>query len=129
MRIQRHVFLAGLLVATAATTDDTPDPAAVNAGEANLEPIAQRQGLAFTLAIGGAVTLGFGINDSTGTGGSGVLRLAHVATPRSLITLISRRAEPLGKCTNCQRARCDREGRRGQSTPAGKALARPRCAT
>ena len=76
-----------VLTSTAIADDASPDPAAVQAGEANLEPIASRQGFAVTLAAGGGVTLGFGVNDSTGTGGAGVLRIAHVATPRSLVTL------------------------------------------
>jgi hypothetical protein len=80
--------LAGLLVAQVAAADEpAPDPAAVNAGEANLESTAQREGLSITFAAGGGITLGFGVNDSTGTGGSGVIRLAHVATPRSLVML------------------------------------------
>src|SRR5512139_310917 len=80
---------AALLVVTASTAaaDDKPDPAAVQAGEANLESNAPRKGLVFTFAVGGGITLGFGVNDSTGTGGAGILRLAHVATPRSLVTL------------------------------------------
>jgi hypothetical protein len=63
-----------------------PDPAVKN-HEANLESTASRQGFVFTFAAGGAVTLGFGVNDSTGTGGAGTLRIAHVATPRTLVTL------------------------------------------
>jgi hypothetical protein len=63
-----------------------PDPAVQN-HEANLESNAARQGFVFTFAFGGAVTLGFGVNDSTGTGGAGTVRLAHVATPHSLVTL------------------------------------------
>ena len=82
--------LVVLLVASPAwadTAEDKPDPAAVQAGEANLESTATRQGFVFTFAVGGAVTLGFGVNDSTGTGGAGVIRLAHVATPRTLVVL------------------------------------------
>ena len=85
---------AALLVAVAgvASADDVPptkppDPSAVQAGEANLESNAARQGLVFTFAPGGAITLGFGVNDSTGTGGGASLRIAHVATPRALVTL------------------------------------------
>ena len=80
--------LAALLFATPALADDAkPDPAAVQAGEANLESEATRKGFVFTFAAGGGLTLGFGVNDSTGTGGAGILRLAHVATPRTLVML------------------------------------------
>jgi hypothetical protein len=85
-------FLLGLLLVTPAWADEPkpepkPDPAAVHAAEANLESTAIRKGLVFTFAAGGGITLGFGVRDSTGTGGAAVLRLAHVATPRSLVTL------------------------------------------
>ena len=89
----RAVLLVMMLPVLAAAeeakpeAEPPPDPAAVRAGEANLESNAPRQGLVFTFAFGGGVTLGFGVNDSTGTGGSAVIRLAHVATPRSLVTL------------------------------------------
>ncbi len=83
--------LVGLLVATPAWAETKPepkpDPAAVQAGEANLESQATRKGLVFTFAAGGGITLGFGVRDSTGTGGAAVVRLAHVATPRTLVTL------------------------------------------
>jgi hypothetical protein len=80
--------LAGVLVAAPAWAEEPkPDPAAVQAGEANLESQAARKGLAVTLAAGGGITLGFGVRDSTGTGGAGVLRLAHVATPRTSVLL------------------------------------------
>jgi hypothetical protein len=82
----RLALLVALWPAIAAA-DDEPEPTVVQAGEANLESTAERQGLVFTLAAGGGVTLGFGVNDSTGTGGTAVIRLAHVATPRSLVVL------------------------------------------
>ncbi len=81
------LVLAGPAHADTPAAEATPDPAAVQAGEANLESQAIRKGLVFTFAVGGAVTLGFGVNDSTGTGGAGTIRLAHVATPRALVTL------------------------------------------
>ena len=80
-----RVALLVMAVAAPAWAEPKPDPAAVQVGEANLESIASRTGYVFTFAVGGAVTLGFGINDSTGTGGAGTLRLAHVATPRTLV--------------------------------------------
>lgn len=79
--------LLAILLAVPAWADPKPDPAAVQAGEANLESIAARKGYVLTFALGGAVTLGFGVSDSTGTGGAATLRLAHVATPRTLVTL------------------------------------------
>jgi hypothetical protein len=81
------VVVATVAHAHADTKEVKPDPSAVQAGEANLESTAARQGYVFTFAVGGSLTLGFGVNDSTGTGGGGVIRLAHVATPRTLITL------------------------------------------
>lgn len=79
-----RAFLVALLVASPAAADDKPDPAI---GEPNLESISERQGFAFTFAVGGAATIGVGINDSTGTGGSAVFRLTRVATPRALVML------------------------------------------
>jgi hypothetical protein len=80
--------LVGLFAAVPAFAEEPrPDPAAAQAGEANLESQAARKGIAVTLAAGGGVTLGFGVRDSTGTGGAGVLRLAHVATPRTSVLL------------------------------------------
>jgi hypothetical protein len=83
----KHAALLVVLAPAVALAEDKPEPTVVQAGEANLESTAQRQGLVFTLAAGGGVTLGFGVNDSTGTGGSAVIRLAHVATPHSLVIL------------------------------------------
>ncbi|HET9620434.1 MAG TPA: hypothetical protein VFP84_03630 [Kofleriaceae bacterium] len=63
----------------------TPAQAALDAGDANLAPIADRSGLVFTGALGGGLMVGFGINDSVGRGGSVSFRLGHVATPRTVI--------------------------------------------
>jgi hypothetical protein len=68
-----------------APTAPTPAQAALDAGDANLAPIAARNGLVFTAAIGGGLMVGFGINDSVGRGGSLSLRLGHVATSRTVI--------------------------------------------
>jgi len=68
----------------AAHTD--PDPAVVEASDANLESIEDRRGLTFAGAIGGGLTIGFGIKDSVGRGGSVSLRLGQVATRRTVIT-------------------------------------------
>jgi len=82
--VKRALALVVLTTSPVWAEDPKPDPAV---GEPNLESQAYRKDYVFTLAIGAALTLGFGVNDSTGTGGAGTLRLAHVATPRSLILL------------------------------------------
>jgi hypothetical protein len=63
-----------------------PDPAVVEASDANLESTANRRGLTFAATLGGGLMIGLGIKDSVGRGGSLSLRLGHVATPRTLIT-------------------------------------------
>jgi hypothetical protein len=70
----------------ASATSDAPDPAVVEAGDANLESIEDRQGLTFAGSLGGGLILGFGINDSVGRGGAVSLRLGHVATRSTVIT-------------------------------------------
>jgi hypothetical protein len=86
---------AALLVAFATTVayadaapsaDATPDPAVQDAADANLETNDSRSGLTFAIQVGGGLTVGFGINDSVGRGGSLSLRLGHVATRRTVIT-------------------------------------------
>jgi hypothetical protein len=69
-----------------AATDSAPDPAVQDAAEANLETTESRSGLTFTAELGGGLTVGFGITDSVGRGGSLSLRLGHVATRRTVIT-------------------------------------------
>jgi hypothetical protein len=73
-------------VKPAAATSDAPDPAVVEAGDANLESIEDRTGLTFAGAVGGGLIVGIGINDSVGRGGSVSLRLGHVATRSTVIT-------------------------------------------
>jgi hypothetical protein len=81
------------LAATAASADDKPaavepDPDAIEAGDANLEPVkGERRGITVSVGLGGALTLGFGIEDATGRGGAGTIRIGRVATRRTLITL------------------------------------------
>jgi hypothetical protein len=79
------IVLAG---STTAMADDTtrPDPSAVGAGDANLEPTARRSGNNFTGAIGGGLTVGFGIEDAVGSGGSFSFRFGHAATERTVMT-------------------------------------------
>lgn len=67
--------------------DPKPDPAALDVGEANLESLATRKGLIFTFAFGGSVSVGLGMKNATGRGGAGTLRLAHVASPRTVLAV------------------------------------------
>jgi hypothetical protein len=64
-----------------------PDPSAVEAGDSNLESISRRKGRNLTFALGGGRTIGFGVADAVGTGGSVSLRLAQVASASTLITV------------------------------------------
>jgi hypothetical protein len=72
--------------AWAAPRAEPPDPAVLEASDANLESTADRRGLTFAASVGGGFTAGFGIEDSVGRGGAVSLRLGHVATPRTVIT-------------------------------------------
>lgn len=67
--------------ARAESKESSPDPAAVAAGEANLESQAKRRGLTFGVSFGPSVTIGGG----TGTGGAASFKLGQVATPRTVI--------------------------------------------
>lgn len=74
---------------TAVAADlDEPEPirpdrrAVQEAREANLEPESVREGLAVGVAAGPNVQIGFGIDKSTGTGGSFAVRFGTVASPR-----------------------------------------------
>ncbi len=64
-----------------------PDSAAERAGDANLESIAVRKGVTASIALGGALTVGFGINDSVGRGGVGSLRLGETMSENSVLTV------------------------------------------
>lgn len=86
--------LAGVAHAAPATGEparpaeaDAPDPAAVEAADANLESKIRRRGTTFTIAFGGGLMAGFGIEGSAGRGGGVSLRLGQVATPRLVFTL------------------------------------------
>lgn len=69
--------------APAAPASD-PDPAAEEAAsEANLESIAPRAGMTFSISLGGGITLG----DGVGRGPVASFRVGHVATPRTVLTL------------------------------------------
>lgn len=67
--------------------DAAADPAVDQAREANLESNANRTGMTFAIAGGPSLIVGFGIDDSVGRSGTVNLRLGHVATPRTVITL------------------------------------------
>jgi len=102
--IGRLVVIGGLAVAGAAHAEskpsaapgatraapapvvEAPDPAVEYASDANLESTENRQGLTFAGSVGGGLLVGFGIEGSTGRGGSFDLRLGRVATPRTVIT-------------------------------------------
>jgi hypothetical protein len=98
--IARLAAVAGLTAAAATARAEAPaarapvarpdtasDPAALEAGDANLESTADRTGITFAASLGGGLLIGFGIKDSVGRGGSASLRLGHVATRRTVITL------------------------------------------
>lgn len=76
----------GATRAAPAPESEPPDPAVEYATEANLESIANRQGLTGALSLGGGLLFGLGIAGSTGRGGSFDFRLGQVATPRTVIT-------------------------------------------
>jgi hypothetical protein len=71
----------------AAARDAAPDPAVQEAGDANLEATEHRQGVTFAIALGGGFMAGFGIDNSVGRGGHVSLRLGHVASRRTVVTL------------------------------------------
>ena len=68
-----------------AAREPPPDPAVIEAGDANLESTALRKGVIFTLALGGALSVGVGMENATGRGGAVTLRLAHVASSRAVV--------------------------------------------
>lgn len=78
---------ASLALAADARVGAADEPALDRVGEANLETTASRKTLMATLAAGGSITFGVGIDDVGGNGGAGSLRLGRVATPRALATL------------------------------------------
>ncbi len=90
----RVVVLLALAVPAIAHAD--PDPAAVRLGDANLEPEHAHDVIA-TLALGGGLTVGFGVSDAVGRGGAGSLRLARRMTPSALLTLEITNATSLHK--------------------------------
>lgn len=59
-----------------------PDPIVAQVADANLEPEVSPRTWVVTLALGGSFTLGLGVEDATGRGGGGSLRLARKMAPR-----------------------------------------------
>ncbi len=59
-----------------------PDPAVAGSSQHGLESGSRHQGLSITLAIGGGLTVGVGIDSSVGRGPSGSLRISHMAGER-----------------------------------------------
>jgi hypothetical protein len=78
---------ASASAASAAPAEPKPDPAALEAGDANLESTALRQGIVVTLGIGGGLSIGLGMDNATGRGGAGTLRIAHVANRRTMVAI------------------------------------------
>jgi hypothetical protein len=96
--IARGALLVGLAAAATARADapagpsppaaaGAPDPAVAEAADANLESTSPRSGLTLSLSGGGGLTVGFGIDDSVGRGGSGSLRLGRYTSDRTLLTV------------------------------------------
>ena len=79
----RALAIALVLVPATAFADD--DDADVS--EANLDTKAPRTGITLSAAFGPSFGVGFGIDGSVGTGGALTLRLGHVITPKSVLTL------------------------------------------
>jgi hypothetical protein len=62
------------------------DPAVDEAGDANLEPNADRNGVTFAVVLGAGLMVGIGIQGSVGRGGALGLRLGRVATRHTVMT-------------------------------------------
>ena len=82
-----HAGPAATQRSAAAAAATTLDPSVEQAADANLESTADRQGFTVAASLGGGLILGFGIDDSIGRGGALDLRIGHVATPRTVLTL------------------------------------------
>lgn len=63
------------------------EPALASVGDANLEPTRPQRDVQVTLAIGGSINFGIGVEDVGGNGGSGSLRVARRMTPSWMATL------------------------------------------
>jgi hypothetical protein len=63
-----------------------PDPVVAASAQHGIESTSRHQGLSATLAIGGGLTVGVGIDSSVGRGPAGSLRIAHMAGERWAFT-------------------------------------------
>jgi hypothetical protein len=63
-----------------------PDPIVDVAKNANLESTSRHKGLSFTFALGGGLTVGFGVDDAVGRGAGVSIRLARMASERFAFT-------------------------------------------
>ena len=81
-----------------------PDPSALDAADANLETKARRSGRSLTLAAGGGLTVGFGIEDAVGRGPAASLRLGQVATARTVLTIEIASVTQLGASSGDRRS-------------------------
>lgn len=70
----------------APVAEPLPDPAALRAGDANLEPITHRKGFTVGASVAPELTIGNG-DVGSNTGGLLLLRLGQVATPSSVVYL------------------------------------------
>jgi len=80
-------LLAVVALTGIASADDDAEPAVAQAGDANLEPTATRQGIQLTGALGGGLAIGFSVPDANGTGGRFSFRLGEPMTPSWLLTV------------------------------------------
>ncbi len=82
-----RLLLVVAALARVAHADDDVEPAVANAGEANLESTASRQGVQLTGAVGGSLAIGFSVPDANGTGGAVSLRVGEPMTPQWVLTV------------------------------------------
>lgn len=79
------VFVLGLFGGIA-HADPEADPVTV-AGDANLESESAHHDSYVTLALGGGLTIGYGIRDSIGRGGAGSFRVGNMMSQQGMLTL------------------------------------------
>jgi hypothetical protein len=79
--------LALLAMPATAFAEDKPDRSVRDSGDANLESDDRHQNKNVTLGLGGGMSVGMGIDDANGQGGSISLRLAQMATRRMAFTI------------------------------------------
>lgn len=87
MSLHRALAIAVLTASTAHAGEPAPEPAVVDAGDANLESIQPRRDFLLTAGFGPSFSIGFSLDDATAQGGALTLRLAHVANRRALFAV------------------------------------------